>query len=292
MSGTDATPIEAAAATVGKDGTGSRDGDGGGDGSFRLATPADRARVCATIGAAFVDAASPEMTYFFGAERFAELAPIFAGTLFDKRVGRSTVWVADDCSAAALWDAPEEPPPAAASAAAAAAAAPSSAPAATSPLPLDVQERLDRYDDVVHELLPPQPYWYLGILARAPSLRGSGVGRRLTRPALALAAAHTPTAAAVAAGDNGGGGQRGVPAVLETTNPLNVAAYGRAGWTVHATSDALQPAMRIWVMRYDHASAAAALPTQNNGRVGSSGDGGPGGAVPTPTPEPAPLPTI
>ena len=45
---------------------------------FRLATPADRPRVCATIGAAFVTAASPEMSYFFG-DRFAELVPVFAG---------------------------------------------------------------------------------------------------------------------------------------------------------------------------------------------------------------------
>ena len=35
------------------------------------------------------------------------------------------------------------------------------------------------------------------------------------------------------------------------TNPLNVTAYERAGWTIHAVSDELQPAMRIWVMRHD-----------------------------------------
>ena len=42
-----------------------------------------------------------------------------------------------------------------------------------------------------------------------------------------------------------------MPAVLETTNPLNVAAYERAGWKVHTISDELQPAMRIWVMLHD-----------------------------------------
>jgi hypothetical protein len=123
-----------------------------GDGDrFRLATPADRTRVCATIGAAFVSAASPEMSYFFG-DRFAELAPVFAGNLFDKRVSRSTVWVTADCDAAALWDAPEPP---------------SSSEVTEEPapvaLPVDVQERLDEYDRVIHDLLPPQPHWCMPV---------------------------------------------------------------------------------------------------------------------------------
>jgi predicted N-acetyltransferase YhbS len=82
----------------------------------------------------------------------------------------------------------------------------------------------------------------LGILARHPDRQGSGVARRLTRIALANAS------------------RDGVPAVLETTNPLNVKAYERAGWTVHAVNDELQPAMRIWVMRHDGASAAEPEP--------------------------------
>ena len=198
--------------------------------AFRLATPADRARVCGTIGAAFVSAASPEMSYFFG-DRFAELAPVFAGNLFDKRVGRSTVWVTDNCDAAALWDAPEQP--SSSSGAGGEAAAPAPAAPTPVPLPADVRGRLDTYDRVVHDLLPSQPYWYLGILARHPSRQGSGLARRLTQIALERAS------------------RDGVPAVLETTNPLNVAAYERAGWTVHAVNDELQPAMRIWVMRHD-----------------------------------------
>ena len=199
------------------------------DDTFRLATPADRQRVCATIGAAFVTAASPEMSYFFG-DRFAELAPVFAGNLFDKRVARSTVWVADDGDAAALWDAPEQTADASVGDRedTTARAAP-----VLVPLPADVQERLDKYEHIVHDLLPPQPHWYLGILARHPCRQGSGVARRLAQVALALAS------------------RDGIPAVLETTNPLNVAAYERAGWTIHAMNDELQPAMRIWVMRHD-----------------------------------------
>ena len=43
----------------------------------------------------------------------------------------------------------------------------------------------------------------------------------------------------------------GMPAVLETTNPLNVEVYQRAGWTVHAVSDELMPELRVWIMRHD-----------------------------------------
>lgn len=192
---------------------------------FRLATAQDRASVCDTITAAFVAAASPEMTYFFGG-RFAELAPVFAGQLFDKRVARQTVWVTENCDAAALWDAPanvESQPDEQGS----------TPVVASATLPADVQRRLNTYDDVVHKMLPPQPYWYLGILARHPDRQGSGVARRLSRLALERAARDQ------------------VPAILETTNPLNVELYKRAGWVVHAQSDELLPAMKIWVLRYD-----------------------------------------
>ena len=124
------------------------------------------------------------------------------------------------------------------------------------PAAAGVQARLDRYDDVVHALLPPQPYWYLGILARHPSRRGLGLARRLTR----LVLEH-----------RGDGDDDGVPAVLETTNSLNVAAYERAGWTVYATSDELQPAMRIYVMRHGRGGGqpAPALAVENvEGGVG------------------------
>lgn len=212
--------------------------------TFRVAGPGDRAGVCATITAAFIDAESPEMSYFF-ADRFAELAPIFAGNLFDKRVRRSTVWVADDCSVAALWDAPEHAlvgrPAAGVPCAAPDEMAPAPAAPPPTPLPPAVQARLDAYDDVVRGLLPQQPHWYLGILARHPSRRGLGLARRLTRLVLDRCGGDK---------DDGAGGPT-LPAVLETTNPLNVAAYERAGWTLHATSDALQPAMRIYVMRHD-----------------------------------------
>ena len=234
------------------------------DDGFRIATAADRPRVCATIGAAFVAAASPEMAYFFGEDSVAGLIPVFAGNLFDKRVGRSTVWLTDNCDAVALWDAPAEQPftphvgggtgggegggegggaaPDSATGigfcvAAAVAPTPASAPVA---LPADVQLRLDTYDRVVHDLLPPQPYWYLRILARHPDRQGSGVARRLSRIALDCAS------------------RDGVPAFLETTNPLNVAAYARVGWTVHAVSEQLQPAMTIWIMRHDGAAVARA----------------------------------
>ena len=44
----------------------------------------------------------------------------------------------------------------------------------------------------------------------------------------------------------------GFSCALETANLVNVAVYERAGWVVHAESEALMPAgPKVWVMRLD-----------------------------------------
>ena len=201
----------------------------------RPATPADRQGVVETIVRAFV--ASPETDYFFRSEegdRYDELAPTFFGGLFDGRCPSGTVWTTQGSSAVALWDAPPD-----------AAEASKTGnrgdehqqeqPAAPSPYPPDVLQRLARYNSIVHDLLPPdtEPFWYLGVLACHPSAQGSGLARQVARAAIDLAK------------------EAGLVAYLETTNPRNVGIYRRAGWVVHAVSDELQPRLRIWVMRHD-----------------------------------------
>lgn len=109
--------------------------------------------------------------------------------------------------------------------------------------PTDVEQRLDTYDDLVERLVPDEPHAYLGVLACRPddaaapatgsARRRRGLGRRTAAPGIDLALTH------------------GMPAVLETTNPLNVEMYQRADWTVHAVSDELMPELRVWIMRHD-----------------------------------------
>jgi hypothetical protein len=91
--------------------------------------------------------------------------------------------------------------------------------------------------------VPDEPHAYLGVLACRPddaaapatgsARRRRGLGRRTAAPGIDLALTH------------------GMPAVLETTNPLNVEMYQRADWTVHAVSDELMPELRVWIMRHD-----------------------------------------
>lgn len=170
----------------------------------------------------------------YNRRRYAELTPVFAGYLFDKRVPKGTVFVGMDGDAVALWDFPsegEENLPE------------EEGQAPVAPVwPADVAERMDRYDNLVHEMCPDEPYAYLGILACRPddssgagtgSARSRrGLGRRTARPGIDL------------------GASLGVPSVLETTNAVNVEVYARAGWRVHATSNEI-PELTIWVLVHD-----------------------------------------
>lgn len=180
---------------------------------LRTATPADRARTVDTVVAAFQ--ADPTFHYFF-VDSFDEQAATFAGWLFDKRVGRGTVWVVDDGAAVAMWDGPT--------------GVGESGPL---DLPADTLARLDAYDAVVHDLLPTSPYWYLGIIATHPSYAGRRYGRALLTAGVREAR------------------RAGLPAYLETTNPHNVDLYSRAGWT---TTDKTEVAgLPVWVLRHDSA---------------------------------------
>ena len=73
-----------------------------------VATPDDRERVLRTIVAAFED--DPFLRLALpDADDYAQYAPEFFGTLFDRRVERTTVWLANGGDAVALWDPPGVP---------------------------------------------------------------------------------------------------------------------------------------------------------------------------------------
>ena len=75
------------------------------DGRITIATLDDRERALQTVTSAF--AADPFLRLMFPDDAdYAEQAPAFFGTLFDKRVGGGTVWLVDDASAVAMWDGP------------------------------------------------------------------------------------------------------------------------------------------------------------------------------------------
>ncbi len=166
------------------------------------------------MSAAFVD--DPAFTYFFGTERFEESAGVFARYLFDRRIGLGGVWVIDAGASVSMWNPPSvEPTP---------------TPAPALDLPADALARIDRYEDVVHHVLPTTPHWYLGVLATHPRSAGNKWGRAVMAAGLAAAEAD------------------GVPAFLETTNDANVGLYERAGWVVVHTETV--ETLNIRIMRY------------------------------------------
>jgi GNAT superfamily N-acetyltransferase len=180
--------------------------------TIRLATPSDRARIVETLVAAFV--ADPVLRYQFPQdERWVEGASMFFGALFDKRVLRDAVWVAEGGLAAALWD-----------------PAGSTGSSDLSGLQPDELARVEEYDHAVHAALPAGSFWYLGVLGTHPSATGQGLGRAVMRPGIERAAAD------------------GLPCVLETSNPANLDFYGRDGWL---PTGSIERPVQTWVLRRD-----------------------------------------
>jgi GNAT superfamily N-acetyltransferase len=185
---------------------------------IRLAIPADRELVVETVVAAFAD--DPAFHHFFTAADYTEQAPIFARHLFDQRSPAGGVWLADDGAAVALWNPPGVVP-----------AWPPVEMAATA------VTRMERYDDVVHQLLPTEPHWYLGVLATHPQHAGRRLGRLVMTAGLERAAAD------------------GLPAYLEAVTPTNVAIYLASGWQVTGTTAVDE--LDVWVMRHEPCSEAS-----------------------------------
>jgi GNAT superfamily N-acetyltransferase len=176
----------------------------------RLATPGDRERVVGSLTAAFV--ADPVLRYLFPSDaEFRTGAPVFFGALFDKRVRSGTVWVADDGSAASLWDAPD-----------------GAGSSDLSGLGAGALSRLNQYDAAIHGALPRIPFWYLGVLGTHPDAAGRGLGRAVMAAGIAAAA------------------ESGLPCVLETSKPENLEYYARHGWQV---TDVVDAPVRTWILR-------------------------------------------
>ncbi len=166
-----------------------------------MAAAEDRESVVRTVVAAF--AADPAWRWLLGSHDDA-LAPLFAGSLFDQRVGSGTCWVTDDCSSVAMWESPVGP----ADDVRRQAWAPFRARAGSA-----VLERVSSYDSVVHAVAPSEPFWYLGVLATHPDRHGRGGASRALEAALARVDAE------------------GLPSCLETSTPGNRAFYERRGFT-------------------------------------------------------------
>jgi GNAT superfamily N-acetyltransferase len=187
----------------------------------RQARPADRATVTVAVAAAF--AHDPAWTFLFG-DDYDALAPLFAGVLFDRRVGSGDVWVAADGAAAALWEPPKDP-----------GAPPDETDAVWGPFRHragdEVWERLTEYERAVDAARPTTPYWYLGVLATRPDRQGGGLATAVIAPVLARA------------------DTTGTDCCLETSTTANKAFYSRRGFTETTTVDIASGPPTWWLRR-------------------------------------------
>ena len=179
-----------------------------------VATPTDRTRIVSSLVAAFPQ--DPVLQYLFPDEAvYPRFAAAFFGHLFDKRVGRGTIWTIERGASTAIWEPPSDEDA-------------SADDGLSAHLPADALARVRAYDRAVHAALPAAPFWYLGVLGTHPDSAGRRWGHAVMQAGLRRAAAD------------------GLPAVLETSNPANVEVYRRAGWEVVRTVTEPIP---VWVMR-------------------------------------------
>lgn len=96
------------------------------------------------------------------------------------------------------------------------------------------QARFDAYDAASSAGEPATPHYYLGVIGVAPRLKGTGLGSRLLQAYCAVSAADAASS--------------GVS--LDTTNPANLAFYGRHGFEVRA--ERVLGIARVWCLFHPH----------------------------------------
>jgi GNAT superfamily N-acetyltransferase len=172
----------------------------------RRAVPADRPALCVTAMRAFVD--DPVMRWLYPEdevflERGGEvLRPAMTGW-----IALGEVWCTDDGAACAMWIPPGRPdidftvdPP------------------APDP-PADRLERFAILGPLMEAHTPPEPHWYLQLLATHPDWQRRGLGAALMATMFERAEAE------------------GLPCYLETETVENVAYYRRHGFEVRSEWD-------------------------------------------------------
>jgi GNAT superfamily N-acetyltransferase len=182
--------------------------------------PEDRSGVVASVVAAFAE--DPAWEFMLGVE-YEQLAPLFAGALFDLRIAAENVWVTDDLAAVSMWDPPEQgddmPGYAASIWTRYRTAAGESA-----------FKRLTLYNDALDGASPAESYWYLGVLATHPQRQREGLASAVLEPVLSEA------------------DKRGLPCCLETSTERNRRFYERRGFT-EVSDVVLADGPRTWWLR-------------------------------------------
>src|ERR1700733_1770773 len=194
----------------------------------RRASSADRSGGVARVVAAF--AHDPAWAFMLGAE-YEQLAPLFAGALFDLRIASENVWVTDDLAAVSMWDPPDNGDDMPGYAASIWSRYRTAAGESTF-------ERLTLYNHALDAVSPAESYWYLGVLATHPKRQREGLASAVLEPVLSDA------------------DKRGLPCCLETSTASNRRFYEHRGFT-QVTDVVLPDGPQTWWLR----RGARVLPT-------------------------------
>lgn len=185
-----------------------------------MATGADLEVATACLAEAFVDYSW--VTYQFPERnRGTRVERAYRAFLELVAIPHLRVWVTDDLSAIAVW---------------------------TSPSAVVPQHALDELRDQTRALQGPRseaatfaqraievhrpatPYWLLAVVAVTRARRGQGLGKRVLEPGLRAAEAE------------------GLPVMVETSTPENVALYEHLGFQVVA-STVISSELSVWSLR-------------------------------------------
>lgn len=187
----------------------------------RLATLDDGEGITQTVAAAF--ASDPAWSFIIGPGNYMARRA-FARALLVPRIRRSTAWVADGCTAVAMWDrlgtdahADDDHDAWWAS--------------FRAEVGDDIWSRLQRYDSALEAIAPARPFWYLGVLATHPDHQRRGLATAVLEPGLAEADAD------------------GWDCWLETSTPANKAFYAGRGFTAAVPVDIPDGPPTWWLRR-------------------------------------------
>lgn len=184
--------------------------------SVRRATVSDISRIARTASRAFAD--DPVMRWLLpDDEEYETHHQILFGNIARRWLASDSLWCTDDAVAMAGWIPPGRP----------------------EVTPVGVVEyqhpewrrkRFEALGGLVAANMPPEPHWYLNMLATHPDWQRQGLGGRLMAAVFELAAAE------------------GVPCYLETETVENVAYYRHHGFEVRtewdvATDESVGPHM-------------------------------------------------
>ena len=172
--------------------------------TIRLATAADIPRLALTAMRAFAD--DPVMRWFFPDDAdYEALQPHLLGYMARRWLATDTLWCTDDSVAMAGWVPPGRPEV-----------------EAERPVLDHPEWRLARFASIGAALgqhTPPEPHWYLNMLATHPDWQRQGLGAELM-------------AAVFETADD-----MGLPCYLETETEVNVAYYRHHGFDVRTEWD-------------------------------------------------------